>query len=77
MPRQQTSTIYPLLFMTEETAAEKELADIKFSNTIFKEADKRYAIKVTERILFGMLVLFGVAIVMKIAITIGLPAPSL
>lgn len=51
---------------------QKELNEIFKEQGLFEAIDKRYAAKVVERIVFGILGLFGVAIVMKLIQSIGL-----
>jgi hypothetical protein len=56
---------------------QRELDDIMLKDGLLKETDKRYAQKLVERIVFGILALFGIAIVLQVVKLLGLPPPSL
>lgn len=51
---------------------QRELERIRLKEEVLQDADRRYAMKIVERIVFGILGLVGLAVVTKIITLIGL-----
>lgn len=60
------------LNMNDNSKLQRELDKIMQEQGLFDKADRRYAAKLIERIVWGILTLFGLAIVASIIKVIGL-----
>lgn len=69
--------------MTDETQKEETIQDLKMKlaigqseKRVFDSADERYAKKIIERIVFGVIVIFALAALFFIFTKVGLPTPT-